>query len=101
MAPSWQSDRAGFHFSQADRTVMKDVSSSQRVAGVVLVGTHQWTQSAFDLLMTRALLPVAHRPLLSYSLSWLAAAGIPQIAVCGNRNTRELPSFLRRQAPTG
>jgi mannose-1-phosphate guanylyltransferase len=67
-----------------------------RVAGLVLAGTHQWTHTAFDRLMPRTLLPVAHRPLISYSLSWFSDAGVKRIAVCGNRETQSLASLLTR-----
>lgn len=71
---------------------MTDGKTLHRAAGVVLVGTHQWTQSTFDRLMPRALLPVAHKPLVSYSLAWLAESGINTVGVCGNRDT----DMLRR-----
>jgi mannose-1-phosphate guanylyltransferase len=69
--------------------------------GVVLVGTHPWTNSTFDRLLPRALLPVAHRPLLSYALSWLNEGGIRDIAVCANRETRALQTEVPRHVPTG
>jgi mannose-1-phosphate guanylyltransferase len=69
--------------------------------GIVLVGAYPWNRSPFDALMPRALLPVAHRPLISYALSWLHDAGIRQVGVCGNRDTRELSSVLTRHVPAG
>src|SRR5829696_5836187 len=73
----------------------------ESTAGIVLVGTHPWTRTAFDRLPPRPLLPVAHRPLLSYSLSWLRDAGIPHAAVCANRETQMLESRLHRHVPHG
>ena len=70
-------------------------------AGIVLVGTHPWTRTAFDRLPPRPLLPVAHRPVLSYSLSWLRDAGVHHAAVCANRETQILESRLHRQVPHG
>ena len=64
-----------------------------QTAGIVLAGTHPWTNSAFDKLPPRALLPIAHRPLISYALSWLEDGGIHQVAVCANRETQTLQSF--------
>jgi len=78
---------------------MTDGISLDRIAGLVLVGTQQWTESAFDRLMPRTLLPVAHRPLVSYALSWMSGAGINRIVVCGNRETRSLEPQLARHVP--
>lgn len=72
-----------------------------RTIGIVLVGTHPWTNSAFDKLPPRALLPVAHRPLISYALSWLRDGGIAAAAVCANRETQMLESRLQRHVPHG
>jgi mannose-1-phosphate guanylyltransferase len=72
-----------------------------QTAGIVLVGTHPWTNSPFDSLLPRALLPVAHRPLIAYALSWLQQAGIEHVAVCANRETRTLQSRLAHHLPQG
>ena len=69
------------------------------ITGIVLVGTHPWNNSAFDQLVPRALLPVAHRPLISYALTWLADAGVCDVAICANRETRALQSRLARHVP--
>jgi mannose-1-phosphate guanylyltransferase len=73
----------------------------RRTAGVILVGTHPWTNSAFDRLMPRTLLPIAHRPLISYALSWMHRAGLHDVIVCGNRETQTLRKVLGRHAPRG
>lgn len=72
-----------------------------QTAGIVLVGTHPWTNSSFDKLVPRPLLPVAHRPLLWYAMSWLRDGGIGEIAVCANRETQMLESRLHRHVPAG
>jgi NDP-sugar pyrophosphorylase family protein len=69
--------------------------------GIVLAGTHPWTNSAFERLLPRTLLPVAHRPLISYALSWLRDGGIRQVAVCANRETQALKPQLLRHVPQG
>jgi mannose-1-phosphate guanylyltransferase len=71
----------------------------ERTTGVILSGTHAWTNSAFDALMPRVLLPVAHRPLISYAIDWFHGAGIRNAAVCGNRQTRALRMLLASHAP--
>ncbi len=72
-----------------------------QTAGLVLVGAHRWTNSAFDSLLPRPLLPVSNRPLLSYALSWLHQGGIGHAAVCGNRDSRTLRAHLDGQLPLG
>jgi mannose-1-phosphate guanylyltransferase len=74
---------------------------TNKIAGVVLVGTHPWAASAFDRLLPRTLLPIAHRPLLSYALFWLHEAGISDVSVCANRETKALESRLVRHVPEG
>jgi NDP-sugar pyrophosphorylase family protein len=69
--------------------------------GILLAGAHPWSSSAFDSLMARSLLPVAHRPVISYGLSWLHRHGITEVAVCGTRETRLLESRLARHVPDG
>lgn len=66
-------------------------------SGIVLAGTYPWANSAFDRLLLRPLVPVAHRPLISFALSWLHSGGVRNVVVCGNRNSRGLELPLRRQ----
>jgi len=80
---------------------MNSRTSLDRVAGIVLVGTHPWTNTAFDKLPPRPLLPVAHRPLMSYALSWLREGGLTRAAVCANRETQVLERRLHRHVPQG
>jgi NDP-sugar pyrophosphorylase family protein len=71
-----------------------------QTAGILLAGTHPRSNSPFDLL-PRTLLPVAHRPLIWYGLSWLHNGGILDVAVCGNRKTRVLQSRIARHVAPG
>jgi NDP-sugar pyrophosphorylase family protein len=80
---------------------MQTDTAETQIAGIVLVGTHPWRNSAFDRLPLRALIPVAHRPLISYSLSWLRDGGIQNVTVCANRETQALESRLLRHVPKG
>jgi NDP-sugar pyrophosphorylase family protein len=73
----------------------------ENATGIVLAGTHPWTRTPFDRLPPRPLLPVAHRPLLSYALSWLRDGGIRHAAVCANRETQVLESRLHHHVPHG
>ena len=67
-------------------------------SGIVLAGTFAWSNSTFDRLAPRPLVPVAHRPLISFSLVWLQQAGIKSIAVCANRNSRGVQTTLLRHS---
>ena len=64
-----------------------------------MAGTYQRAHSAFDRLLPRPLVPVAHKPLISYGLSWLSHAGVTDVTVCGNRETRALKAQLGRHVP--
>lgn len=66
--------------------------------GVVLAGTFPWANSAFDQLGLRPLVPLVHRPLIGFALSWLQTAGVRRVVVCGNRNTRALEQQLAPMA---
>jgi mannose-1-phosphate guanylyltransferase len=80
---------------------MSASAKSHQISGIVLAGAHPWSKSAFDQLLPRTLLPVAHRPLISYALSWLHEGGIRNVAVCANRETQALQPRLLRQLPPG
>jgi NDP-sugar pyrophosphorylase family protein len=73
---------------------MKSDSAHPETAGIILAGTHPWANSGFDMVLPRPLLPVAHRPLLSYALSWFHDANIREIVVCGNRESHAVQSWL-------
>jgi len=66
--------------------------------GVVLAGTFPWANSAFDRLAPRPLVPLVHRPLIGFALSWLQEAGVRRVVVCGNRNTRAIDKQLAPMA---
>lgn len=63
-------------------------------SGIVLAGTFPWAKSPFERLAPRPLVPVAHRPLIGFSLSWLQAGGITRAAICTNRNSRAIAAQL-------
>jgi NDP-sugar pyrophosphorylase family protein len=76
-------------------------TASSKTMGILLAGTHPWTNSAFDSLVPRTLLPVGHRPLIWYGLAWMHREGVGEVAVCGNRETRLLKARLERHVPRG
>lgn len=71
--------------------------ASVLTSGIVLAGTYPWANSAFDQLSLRPLVPVAHRPLISFALSWLRGGGVRNVVVCGNRNSRGLELPVKRR----
>jgi NDP-sugar pyrophosphorylase family protein len=77
------------------------VSPSTHTAGVILAGQHSWSDSAFDALSPRPLLPIANRPLVSYAAQWLREGGIREAAVCANGETRIVGARLRECIPDG
>jgi NDP-sugar pyrophosphorylase family protein len=81
--------------------VTRTRAGSSQTMGILLAGAHPWTNSAFDSLSPRTLLPVAHRPLIWYGLAWMQREGVSEVAVCGNRETQLLKSRLARHVPTG
>jgi NDP-sugar pyrophosphorylase family protein len=80
---------------------MRACRTDNQTVGIVLAGTHRWNNSAFDRLPLRPLMPVAHRPLISYALWWLSDAGIQDVMVCANRESQALRSRLLRHVPQG
>jgi mannose-1-phosphate guanylyltransferase len=76
-------------------TVFKS-ESPQLTSGIVLAGTFPWANSLFEQLAPRPLVPVAHRPLIDFALTWLQAGGVHQVVICGNRNSRALEAQISR-----
>jgi len=68
--------------------------STASTSGVILAGTFPWANSAFDRLSPRPLVPVAHRALIAHGLSWLQNAGMRNVIVCANRNSRDVETQL-------
>jgi len=71
--------------SMGDRQRVGNVMAD--VSGVVLAGTHPWGGCDLELVVPRALVPLANRPLLTHVLSWLGDGGVERATVCGNRYT--------------
>ena len=69
--------------------------------GIVLAGTHTWANTQFDALLPRQLVPIAHRPLISYALSWLEDASVENVVVCGNRGAGLIQPLLESHAGFG
>ena len=69
--------------------------------GVVLAGTYLKGRSLFERLRPRPLLPVAHRPIISYPLRWLAEAGVQGVTVCLNGESREVRGAVEAEPGDG
>jgi NDP-sugar pyrophosphorylase family protein len=69
--------------------------------GLVLAGAYLKGRSLFDRLRPRPLLPVAHRPIVSYPLHWLAAAGVQGITVCMNGESQEVRRAVEAEPDLG
>ena len=57
---------------------------NEKVKGIVLAGTYQWGETAFESLLPRPLVPVAQVPLISYTLEWLRDGGVMDATICAN-----------------
>jgi NDP-sugar pyrophosphorylase family protein len=55
--------------------------------GIILAGSHRWSDSALERTLPRPLLPVALRPLISYAAEWLQNADATRVTVCANSAT--------------
>lgn len=75
--------------------------SERRLKGIILAGSHNWGDSTFERLLPRPLLPVAQRPLISYSLRWLYESGIQDVTVCANSRLRSMRARLTADCPPG
>lgn len=70
------------------------MDGTAKVEGIVLAGTYHWSQSVFERLLPRPLLPVAQTPLICYALRWMRDGGIAQATVCANSASRAVRSYL-------
>lgn len=61
---------------------------SEKVKAVVLAGTYQWGETAFESLLPRPLVPVAQAPLISYTLEWLRDGGVTDATICATSSGR-------------
>jgi mannose-1-phosphate guanylyltransferase len=57
---------------------------NEKVKGLVLAGSYQWGETAFETLLPRPLVPVALAPLVSYTLEWLRDGGVSDATICAN-----------------
>jgi len=65
-----------------------------RVHGIVLAGAYPTCGSPLDDLAPRPLLPVAQQPLITYSLRWMKAGGVPSATICANSAARAIRGEL-------
>jgi len=68
--------------------------SADAVSAIVLAGSHRWSDSVFETLAPRPLVPIALEPLISYSLRWLRDGGIREATICANGTTRTISRAL-------
>ena len=64
------------------------MDGTAKVEGIVLAGTYHWSQSVFEQLLPRPLLPVAQTPMICYALRWMRDGGIARATVCANSASR-------------
>jgi NDP-sugar pyrophosphorylase family protein len=76
-----QMDRMGTH-------------ATAETSAIVLAGVYRWDDSAFDELLSRPLMPVAHTPLICHVLGWLRSADITHVTACANSESRQMRHLL-------
>ena len=70
------------------------VVKEKETHGIVLAGVHRWDESGIDEMLPRALMPVAHVPLICHVLGWLRDAGITSMTLCANSDSRQMRDML-------
>jgi NDP-sugar pyrophosphorylase family protein len=65
-----------------------------KVKGIVLAGTYQWGDTAFEGLLPRPLVPVAQVPLINYTLEWLRDSGVREATICANSAGRAVRHYF-------
>lgn len=68
--------------------------TTTRVRGIVLAGVHVWQDGSLESIVPRPLLPVAHKPLMHYSLQWLANGGVRSVTLCANSASRLVRMYM-------
>ena len=66
----------------------------KEIRGIILAGVHRWDESGIDEMLPRALMPVAHVPLICHVLGWLRDAGITCMTLCANSDSRQMRDTL-------
>ncbi|MCH7703825.1 MAG: NDP-sugar synthase [Planctomycetes bacterium] len=85
---------AGYETGYAER---RSEVRNRAIRGLVLAGVHAWGNDSLEQAICRPLLPVALRPLIAHSLTWLRDGGATEACVCANSQT----SLLRRRLGDG
>lgn len=75
------------------------MASRLNVAGVLLAGAHAWDQKSMEAVTPRSLMPLAGSCALTYNVAWFQAAGVCDIAISVNGDTRAHRDELRGQFP--
>ncbi len=52
------------------------------VQGVILAGVHSWGDFVLDGVISRPLVPIAARPLVTHVLTWLRGGGLERANIC-------------------
>ncbi len=69
-------------------------------AAIVLAGSYAWTNSSFEQLRARPLLPIAQSPMIVHVLRSLSKNGISDVTICANGSTGAMKSYFAAAPPT-
>lgn len=63
-------------------------------AAIVLAGSYAWTNSSFEQLRARPLLPIAQSPMIVHVLRSLSKSGISDVTICANGSTGAMKLYF-------
>jgi len=90
--------------AEIDATAAPTVSATREhyssTAAIVLAGSYSWTNSSFEQLRARPLLPIAQSPMIVHVLRALDREGISAATICANGSTAAMKSFFDAAPPT-
>jgi mannose-1-phosphate guanylyltransferase/phosphomannomutase len=62
----------------------------EAIEAVLLAGVHSWGGCPLERVICRPLMPLADKPLIAHSLTWLRDSGLDAANICANSDTQAL-----------
>jgi len=77
-------------------TAPHTAESLASTAAIVLAGSYAWTNSSFEQLRVRPLLPIAQSPMIVHVLRALGTFGVSDATICANGSTGALKAYFEK-----